>query len=65
MEHVTSQRLVGDSVRPDITSGVGAAGRAVARFASWLASDSIGGRLERQYEYDAQMLRRYDRRSAR
>ena len=65
MEHVTSpRRLELGTTRPDAASAFAAALRTAGRLGSWLArgwNDPIGDRLERQREYDAQLLRRYDR----
>lgn len=68
MEHVTSHRLGRRAARPDIGSRLVTVVLSLRRLASWLAdrsSDPIGARLECQLDYDAQMLRRYDRRPTR
>ncbi len=59
MEHVTTQLLGRHTARPDLASGLVSVGRRLASLGSWLATDPIGDRLERQREYDEQMLRRY------
>ncbi len=59
MEHVTAQRRGRYTTPPDLASRLVLVGRRLASLGSWLATDPIGDRLERQRDYDEQMLRRY------
>jgi len=65
MEHATSHTLHRHTVRPELNSGFAAAGRTFARLTSWLASDPVGDRLERQHDDDAQLILRAARRTSR